>query len=94
MPDFLVDENLPLLNPLWTGDDYIHQKDIPGCESDKEIWEYAKLHQLTIISKDSDFSNRIQFHEPPPKVIHIRLATCVAKKWEESFSCYGLKYWR
>ena len=32
-----------------------------------------KATGLTIISKDSDFSNRMIFNSPPPKVIHIRL---------------------
>ncbi|WP_241499006.1 MULTISPECIES: DUF5615 family PIN-like protein [Rufibacter] len=36
------------------------------------MWKFAKEQPLTSISKDSDFSNRILFKEPPPKVIHIR----------------------
>ncbi|MEO8074626.1 MAG: DUF5615 family PIN-like protein [Acidobacteriota bacterium] len=36
------------------------------------LWNYAKENNLTIITKDADFSNRIIFQEPPPKVIHIR----------------------
>jgi predicted nuclease of predicted toxin-antitoxin system len=39
---------------------------------DEQIWNYAKETSLTIITKDSDFSNRIIFHRPPPKVIHVR----------------------
>ncbi|MEZ4821876.1 MAG: DUF5615 family PIN-like protein [Ignavibacteria bacterium] len=37
------------------------------------MWEYAKENNLTIISKDADFSSRILIKSPPPKVIHIRL---------------------
>jgi predicted nuclease of predicted toxin-antitoxin system len=73
MPNFLIDENLPFKFSLWDGEDFIHQNEIDGIKSDGEIWEYAKLNDLTIITKDADFSDRIIFSEPPPKVIHIRI---------------------
>ena len=41
--------------------------------SDNLIWEYALERNLTIISKDADFSNRIMLSEPPPKVIHLKV---------------------
>lgn len=72
MPRFLIDVNLPYYFSLWKGEDFIHQRDINDEWNDGQIWEYAKQHNLTIISKDSDFSNRILFSEPPPKVMHIR----------------------
>ena len=46
--------------------------DIDPKAKDEQIWEYAKQHNLTIITKDSDFSNRILVSFPPPKVIHIK----------------------
>ncbi len=72
MPKYLIDVNLPYHFSLWKRDDYIHQKDINDEWTDAQIWDYAKENNLTIITKDSDFSNRIIFHQPPPKVIHIR----------------------
>ncbi len=91
MPRFLVDVNLPYHFSLWQGDDYIHQKDIDDEWTDTQIWNYAKQNDLTIISKDTDFSNRVIFHVPPPKVIHIRLGnmrmreffTALNSVWEE-----------
>ena len=50
----------------------MHQKDINDEWSDEKIWIYAKENNLTIISLDSDFSNKIIMSSPPPKVIHIR----------------------
>jgi len=46
--------------------------DIDPKAKDKQIWEYAKQYNLTIITKDSDFSNRILVSLPPPKIIHIK----------------------
>jgi len=72
MANYLVDVNLPYCFSLWKSDDYIHQKDLGNEWTDERIWNYAEENNLTIITKDSDFSNRIIFHEPPPKIIHIR----------------------
>ncbi len=43
------------------------QRDIDDEWSDEQIWNYAGENNLTIISKDSDFSNRILLEQPPPK---------------------------
>lgn len=51
---------------------------------DKEIWDYAKKHELTIITKDSGFSNRIMFKEDPPRVIHIRFGNMSMKEFQKT----------
>lgn len=79
MAKYLVDVNLPYYFSLWNSSDYIHQKDINDEASDEEIWLYAKENQLTIISKDSDFSNKILYRTPPPRVIHIRFGNMKMK---------------
>lgn len=73
MAEYLIDVNLPYYFKLWNTSEYIHQTDINPLAKDKEIWEYAKENNLTIITKDSDLSNRILFKDPPPKVIHIKV---------------------
>ena len=73
MKKYLIDVNLPYYFSIWNTPEYIHQKDICDDWSDERIWTYAKENNLTIVSKDSDFSNRIMLKEPPPKVIHIRI---------------------
>jgi predicted nuclease of predicted toxin-antitoxin system len=40
--------------------------------TDTQIWEYARKHDLVIVSKDADFSDRIITATPPPKVVHLR----------------------
>jgi predicted nuclease of predicted toxin-antitoxin system len=72
MVRFLIDANLPINCPPWSGYEFNHVVYLNPKLSDSEIWEYALENKLTIISKDADFSNRVLFSEPPPKVIHIK----------------------
>jgi len=83
MAVFLVDTNLPYYFSLWNNEDYIHQNDIDDEWSDQQIWNYAKKNNLTIITKDSDFSNKIMLHTPPPKVIRIRFGNMKMKEFFE-----------
>ncbi len=73
---YLIDVNLPNRFNLWNSDDYVHQLEINPKMNDSKIWELAKTNQLTIITKDSDFSTRIITALPPPKVIHIKIGNC------------------
>ncbi len=73
MKKFLVDVNMPYYFHLWNNPDFLMQKDIDDDASDDQIWQFAKDNNLTIITKDSDFSNKILLSDPPPKVIHVRL---------------------
>lgn len=43
---------------------------------DAAIWEYAKLNELTIVTKDDDFRQRSFVHGAPPKVIWVQLGNC------------------
>ncbi len=47
--------------------------------TDSELWDYAKKNNLTIITKDSDFSDRILFNKPPPGIIHIKFGNLSMK---------------
>lgn len=72
-PKYLIDVNLPYYFSLWKGDEFIHQTDLGDTWSDEKIWTYARKHNLTVITKDSDFSHRILMSQPPPKVIHLKI---------------------
>jgi len=60
--------------------------------TDSEVWDYAKQHNLIIISKDSDFSHRVIVSNPPPKIIHIKIGnmklkdfnSTIEKLWERT----------
>jgi len=80
MPKYLIDVNLPYHCSLWNGADFIHQKDLNDEWLDSEIWNYAVKNQLTIVSRDVDFSIRISTTSPPPRVIHFRLGNIKASQ--------------
>ena len=73
MTNFVVDENLPYYFKLWHNIEFIQVSDIPEIKTDEEIWNYAKKSNLIIVTKDADFSNKIMFSTPPPKVIHLKI---------------------
>lgn len=81
MAKYLIDINLPYYFSLWNNEDYIHQSDILNTAEDAEIWQYAKDNNLTILTKDADFSNRILLAEPPPRVIHIRIGNASVREF-------------
>ena len=45
-------------------------------QTDEDIWNHAKLHGFTIISKDKDFYQRALLYGSPPKFIWLRLGNC------------------
>lgn len=73
MAKFLIDANLPYRFSLWHGPDYVHVFDLNDQWSDWEIWDYAKTHDMTIVTKDADFYDRIILSKPPPKVIYLQI---------------------
>lgn len=73
MKKFLIDANLPSKVGIWQTDKFEFVNDINDEWSDGEIWDYAKINDLIIVTKDSDFSHRIISQDPPPKIIHIKI---------------------
>lgn len=53
-----------------------------GSEHDDEVWEYAKTHNFTIVSKDSDFHEKSLLKGFPPKVVWIRRGNCSIQQIE------------
>ena len=73
IPKYFVDANLTYKVKCWKGQHFVHGLDIDSKMSDQRIWEYALENNLTIITKDADFYDRIIISSPPPKVIHLRI---------------------
>jgi predicted nuclease of predicted toxin-antitoxin system len=63
--------------------DCIHVRD-KGLKSsdDLDIWEFAKLYNYIIVSKDEDFHHLSFVKGAPPKVIGISLGNCTTKAVE------------
>lgn len=49
---------------------------------DREVWEYARDHGYTLVSKDSDFHDLSVLYGAPPKVVWIRRGNCSTKQIE------------
>lgn len=93
MARYLIDVNLPRYFSLWSTDDYIFVSDIDDQWKDQQIWEYALEHDLVIVTKDADFTDRVLVCEIAPRIIHIRFGnmkmrdfhTFMSKSW--SYIC-------
>ncbi len=72
MAKYLIDANLPYYFGLWNNPDYLHVKDLDDSWSDEKIWDYARQHDLIIVTKDADFSLKVLYKATPPKVIHLK----------------------
>jgi len=89
MDKFLIDSNLPYFFGLWKNDNVVHQNDIDPKAKDSEIWEFAKQNAYIVVTKDSDFSNKLMLEGPPPKIVHIKTGNlkmnvfhdCMNKAW-------------
>ena len=44
--------------------------------SDEEIWEFAKLNDFAILTKDADYNNLSILRGTPPKVLWLLLGNC------------------
>lgn len=86
MKKYLIDVNLPRYFSLWSGDEYEHIVNINDELKDSEIWLYAKQQQLTIVTKDADFSDLVLLNEPPPRVIHIKLGNMKMREFHQLLS--------
>ena len=72
MKGFVFDENLPRQIRFSTSLPIVHASDLGSRVSDSDVWAYAKSHALVIVTKDTDFSNRMMVSAPPPWVVHLR----------------------
>jgi predicted nuclease of predicted toxin-antitoxin system len=77
---FLLDQNLsPRLVELLHASfpDVVHVRDLGlASATDETVWDYARAHGLTIVSKDSDFHQRSFVRGHPPKGVWIRRGNC------------------
>ncbi len=73
----LYDENLSprlvdILHSNFPASEHLETAALRGCP-DRQVWQYAREHGLTIVSKDNDFRQLSFLHGPPPKVIWLSI---------------------
>ncbi len=62
----------------------VHVRDLNMQKAkDLEIWNYAKEHGYSIVTKDTDFYQRSIFFGHPPKIILLRIGNASVKEIEE-----------
>ena len=82
----LVDENLAPrlagdLADLFPGSIHVSSAEL-GSTPDGAIWEYAKAHRFTFLTKDKDFASLSITWGAPPKVILLQTGNCSTAKIE------------
>ncbi|HEY0047904.1 MAG TPA: DUF5615 family PIN-like protein [Pyrinomonadaceae bacterium] len=90
MNKYLIDANLPRKIKVWQTEDFQFVSEINDECTDSEIWDYAKQNNLTIVTKDADFSHRIIVIQPPPKIIHIKIGNMKLRDFESAIE----KVWK
>jgi predicted nuclease of predicted toxin-antitoxin system len=76
----LVDENLPPrlvqdLADLFPSSSHVNTAGLSGAP-DEIIWEFAKAHGFTFLTKDKDFANLSIVWGAPPKVVLLQIGNC------------------
>jgi len=79
----LFDENLSprlveALKDVHPNSVHVHDCGL-GSAGDDAVWQYAKDHGFTIVSKDSDVQERSVLRGFPPKVMWLRATNCTTE---------------
>ena len=69
------------LADVFPGSEHVRNLDLHRAD-DAEVWEYARVNALAIVSKDEDFHQLSFLHGPPPKVVWVRLGNCTTSDIE------------
>lgn len=86
MKPLLFDENLsPRLSErladVFPGSRHVSSVELDRA-MDRAVWDYARQHELIIVTKDADFSEMSLLFNFPPKVIWIRRGNCSTRDIE------------
>ncbi len=88
----LLDQNLsPTLaksvSDLYPGSAHVHDCGLASAD-DSAVWDYAKRHGFTIVTKDSDLHDRSLLYGSPPKLIWLRVGNCTTARLESLLRGY------
>ncbi len=76
----LFDENIShrlpgMISMSFPGSAHVRDSALRGA-GDEEIWRYARENDFTVVSKDSDFYQRVIILGSPPKLVWLRVGNC------------------
>jgi predicted nuclease of predicted toxin-antitoxin system len=82
----LLDQNLSYklvsaLVDLFPDSSHVRNHNLARAD-DQPVWEFAKAHGFTLVSKDEDFHQRSLLYGHPPKVIWLRIGNCSTRQIE------------
>ena len=83
MNGYLFDENLPANVTFKSSLPIYPVSSLEKSPTDSQIWEYAKVNNLTIVTKDADFSERLMIDKSPAKVVHLRFGNMRKKDFHQ-----------
>ncbi len=89
MKGFVFDENVPNRLTFVPKLPLAHSSSFGASPSDSDIWQQARANEWVIVSKDTDFSNRIMVSQPPPWVVHLRFGNLRKRE----FHAYLSRVW-
>jgi len=69
----MIDENLPASLAAGLPITRSHACDLSVRPTDNELWQHARERNWMILTRDTDFFDRLILEGPPPKVIWVRL---------------------
>lgn len=82
MIHLLIDENLPASLAEHLPVSCAHATDLGAQLTDHQLWAHARDNQWIILTRDSDFFDRLMLDGPPPKVVWVRLGNIRRKDLE------------
>jgi len=78
----LIDENLPASLAVILPVACSHATDLGVQPTDQQLWQHARERNWNILTRDTDFFDRLMLDGPPPKVIWVRLGNIRKKNLE------------
>ena len=80
----LLDQNLShrlvaALQIEFPGSTHVRELNLQRAD-DATVWNFAREHGYTILSKDADFHQRSFVHGHPPKVVWLRFGNCSTER--------------
>ena len=83
----LFDQNLAprlvrLLDDAYPGSEHVRNVGLDEA-SDREVWDFARVHRFAIVSKDEDFHQLSFVFGAPPKVIWVGMGNCTTAAIEQ-----------